>query len=84
MLNFDERGNLKPYECIHSSVDELKDYFVTAIKSETRISNFEKYLKYSADLKQLSGGKSLKQWINGSFVTMKPDPDDIDLVRLSK
>ncbi len=80
MLNFDERGNLKPYQCIHSSLSEMENYFVSSIKSETRKNNFEKYLRYSSDLKRLSGGAELTQWINGSFVTMKAEPEDIDLV----
>ncbi len=80
MLHFDERGNLKPYDCIRSSIDEMKDYFVNAIESETREKNFEKYMRYSSDLKRHSGGRELKQWINGSFVTMKNNPNDIDLV----
>lgn len=82
MLKFDERGNLKPYSCIPSSIDEMSKYFVENIKSETRLDNFERYLWYSNDLKKHSGVYKLKQWINGSFVTMKPNPKDIDIVTL--
>ncbi len=80
MLKFDERGNLRPYSCITSSIEEMSEYFVDRIKSETRQDNFEKYLKYSADLKKYTGAADLKQWVNGSFVTLKTNPNDIDIV----
>lgn len=31
-------------------------------------------------MKELLNDNELLQWIDGSFVTMKPEPDDIDLV----
>ena len=42
--------------------------------------NFENYIRYSNALKRLLQVSSLKQWINGSFVTQVPDPGDIDFV----
>jgi len=80
MLYFDARGNLKPYKPILSSVDEMIKYFVNDIESETRKTNFENYIRYSADLRKHTGGVSLKQWIDGSFVTLKANPKDIDIV----
>ena len=79
MLNFDTRGNLKPYEPINSSIEEFKEYFVNGIPSKTREDNFNKYKRYSDDLKALLNGMPLKQWINGSFVSKKSNPKDIDL-----
>ncbi len=58
----------------------MKAFLVEGIVSDTRVANFDKYIKYSNDLKKLVGGKNLKQWINGSFVTRKINPKDIDLV----
>ena len=80
MLNFDNRGNLKPYSSIPSSINEMMKYFVGDIKSETRKANFDKYIRYSADLKKHAGGFDLKQWVDGSFVTKKANPKDIDVV----
>ena len=80
MLYFDSRGNLTPYIPIQSTLSELKDYFVDKIQSKSRSENFDKYIKYSNDLKDLLGGITLQQWINGSFVTKKNNPKDIDLV----
>lgn len=79
MLIFDSKGNLKPYQPISSNVNNLKKFLIDGITSDSRKLNFEKYIKYSDDLKLLVK-KQLEQWINGSFVTTKINPKDIDLV----
>jgi len=46
-LNFDNYGNLFPYESIEVNLDTLEAYFVTAFpKSTTRKRLFENYLRY--------------------------------------
>jgi hypothetical protein len=80
MLHFDNKGHLKPHGTITSTIEEFKKILVDDIKSETRQTNYEKYIRYSNDLKKLSGGDNIRQWINGSFVTQKANPQDIDLV----
>ncbi|CAN5178406.1 hypothetical protein BH09BAC5_BH09BAC5_22230 [soil metagenome] len=80
MINFDSRGYLKPYEPISSNVKELKKYFVDEFDSEIRLAHFHNYTRYSNDLKKLLGGIPLRQWINGSFVSKKTNPKDIDFV----
>jgi hypothetical protein len=81
MLNFDRRGNLTPSGLISSNIPELENYFVNNIQSNTRSNNYQKYRKYSDDLKNLVGGQILRQWINGSFVNSRNrNPRDIDLV----
>jgi hypothetical protein len=79
MLQFDFKGYLKPYQPIPCKVSDLKFHFVDEIQSVTRKLNYEKYVKYSHDLRMVVG-EGLKQWINGSFVTKKTNPKDIDLV----
>jgi hypothetical protein len=79
MLHFDSKGNLKPYQQIHSNIQDLKTYFVDNIASNTRLDIYNKYIRYSNDLKNLIG-KELMQWVNGSFVTQKTNPKDIDLI----
>jgi hypothetical protein len=79
MLNFDSKGNLKPYKPILCGVKDLKEHLVDNIESTTRKDNYDKYIKYSSDLKALTGCE-IKQWINGSFVTQKINPKDIDLI----
>jgi hypothetical protein len=80
MLKFDSRGNLTPYEKIPSTTNEMRNFFVESIQSRTRKVIFEKYVNYSDALKSLLEGAHLQQWINGSFVTKKINPSDIDLV----
>jgi len=80
MLTFNDSGLLIPDTVIVSSVIELKQIFVENISSHSRIENFEKYIAYSNALVKLLGVNSLRQWINGSFVTQIQNPNDIDLV----
>lgn len=81
MIQFDDKGFLFPSRNITCTVDELKQYFVDAIPSETRLPNFEKYIHYSNELKKVLKVGNLQQWINGSFVTLNTaNPKDIDLV----
>lgn len=48
--------------------------------SQTRRTLFRRWEAYNQQLKNKLGGISLTQWLNGSFVTSKRDPTDIDLV----
>lgn len=79
-LDFDEFGNLTPYEVIETDLATLEAYFVTAFpKSETRKRLFENYLRYIYRF-QDEVFPIFEQWINGSFVTQKENPKDIDIV----
>jgi len=80
MLSFDLKGLLTPNTNIVASVTELKQYFVDAIPSDTRQKNFDKYIYYSTELKNILNVESMLQWINGSFVTNTKNPKDIDLI----
>ncbi|HLG02636.1 MAG TPA: hypothetical protein VI731_03515 [Bacteroidia bacterium] len=84
MLSFNSKGHLKPSGLIHSTIDEMKEILVDGFDSETRLVHFQNFLKYSHELKQLLGGMKLTQWIDGSFVTKKLNPKDIDLVTFVK
>lgn len=79
-LNFDIRGNLHPYEIIQVSFKDFKKVFVDSFESDsTRQRLFEKYLVYLNDLQQILGADFF-QWIDGSFVSTKYNPKDIDLL----
>lgn len=80
MLKFDSKGLLKPYLPIPCKISDLKTYFVDGIQSITRKPNYDNYIRYSNDLKILLGDIQIKQWVNGSFVTKKTNPKDIDLI----
>ena len=80
MLVFNSKGYLVPNTNIISDLSELETEFVSNIISDKRISLFANYLQYSKELKSYLDGAALLQWIDGSFVTKKKDPGDIDLV----
>jgi hypothetical protein len=80
MLRFNSNGLLVPDHNIKSNVNELEDIFVKSIKTNKRIELFSNYINYSNSLKELCNDVNLIQWIDGSFVTQKAEPKDVDLV----
>lgn len=80
MLHFNAKGFLIPNLNISSSLEELESEFVDNIDSERRRHLFTKYVEYSNLLKSKLTESSLLQWIDGSFISKKSDPADIDIV----
>ena len=80
MLNFDDKGFLIPDNSIRTSLDDFEQIFVKNIPTQERKTHYQSYLNYSKKLKALCGNVELLQWIDGSFVTKKEKPNDIDLV----
>jgi len=80
MLQFNSKGLLIPNTNIKSNISELEKEFVTSLNNQHRTELFQKYINYSDSLKSVLSDISLLQWIDGSFVTKKPNPEDIDLV----
>lgn len=81
-LKFDIRGNLRPYEKIELTLDEFKENFVEPFeKTSSRHEIFENYIRYVEEFKEEITPK-FKQWIDGSFVTNKISPRDIDIVNI--
>lgn len=79
-LRFEENGNLYPYEAIITDLSTFKVFFVDNFPhSITRRELYANYLRYNSELKNLLGIDFI-QWINGSFVTTKENPNDIDFV----
>ena len=76
MLNFDENGYLTPHAAVESNLVEMRE---TLIFTAHRRRLFDQYLAFVADLQRLDIG-NFTQWIDGSFVSRKPYPNDIDLV----
>lgn len=61
------------------AIDQIEEDFVTQFPhSSTRKAIIEGYKKHSSELKDVV--KEYVQFIDGSFVTNKNDPGDIDLV----
>ncbi|WP_305951941.1 DUF6932 family protein [Emticicia oligotrophica] len=80
MLQFDSNGNLHPPQIIETDFNTFKKIFVDTVEgSRTRTLIFEQYLDYINDLKALLNAP-FYQWIDGSFVSKKKNPNDIDLV----
>lgn len=80
MLVFNPSGLLIPDNIIISDLAELKKEFVEGIPSAKRMDIFNRFLKYNEDLQKVLGFCGFVQWIDGSFVTKKVNPGDIDLV----
>jgi hypothetical protein len=76
MLQFDATGFLIPAEPIMSNLIDMETNFVF---NERRERLFKTYLEFSESLKKMEIG-SYFQWIDGSFTTQKPFPNDIDIV----
>ncbi|GAB4011336.1 hypothetical protein GCM10028808_24540 [Spirosoma migulaei] len=80
VLNFTNRGLLTPNEAIEVSTSIFYDRFVEAFStSKTRAVLFNEWIKYNQLLRS-EIGQDFVQWVNGSFVTLKQNPKDIDLV----
>ncbi|MCH8317379.1 MAG: hypothetical protein IIA88_02590 [Bacteroidetes bacterium] len=81
-ISFDQRGNLKPYNIIELDIEEFQKYFVQEFRNSiTREIIFDDYLTYINDFKK-DVTPNFIQWINGSFVTGKENPKDIDFLTI--
>lgn len=79
-LNFDQHGYLKPYQVIVCDMATLEKHFVSAFPfSVTRQRLWEHYREYVRDLKA-NITEHFTQWLDGSFITQAPNPNDIDIV----
>ena len=79
MITFDEHGYLiKHYDL---NISQFKELFVDKWSRETstRYAIFEIFEKYLTDF-QTTITPDFDMWIDGSFVTQKSNPQDIDFV----
>ncbi len=81
-LSFDMRGYLKPSGKNPMSFEAFEALFVKPFEeTSSRKSIFEDYRKFLLDFRaQVT--TNFTQWINGSFVSNKENPADIDFVTL--
>lgn len=76
--NFDINGNL-PKGRFRPSMLEFENKFIQNFpNSTTRQAIFLGYKEYCKNVASLN--VATKQWINGSYITQKENPDDIDLI----
>ena len=79
-LEFDTNGNLKPYEVVACDLQTLESVFVDYFpNSESRRKLFNNYLRYIHEFRSRIT-RHFTQWINGSFISQKENPNDIDFV----
>jgi hypothetical protein len=79
-FRFNSRGFLMPYQKINSSIEEIQDVFVEQQPySETRRLIFDNYLAYLVDFKRYIT-PNFTHWLDGSFTSLKPNPNDLDFV----
>jgi hypothetical protein len=80
-MTFDEYGYLTPYEIIEIDLETFEQTFVKAFEnSDTRPVIFGAYLEYLNQLQEILGDGRFYQWTDGSFITQKQNPRDMDFV----
>jgi hypothetical protein len=80
MLSFDTNGFIVPYAAVACTIDTLYDQFVSRFPiSSTRATLFHEWTKYNRLLRR-EVGVDFEQWIDGSFISSKLNPKDIDVV----
>ena len=72
--DFDENGNL-PFKIYRCTLDEFENKFVVGL-SEKRLKIMDYYKKHLDSIKNCD--YTLNHWIDGSFVSNKENPNDID------
>ncbi len=79
-FSFDKNGNIVPYEIHPVSISELEVEIVKPFfKSRTRKKIVEGHGNYILEIFQILENNFF-QWLDGSFVTQKLDPNDIDVI----
>jgi hypothetical protein len=79
-MEFDLIGHLAPYTVIPATFEAFEKLLVQSFPSNsTRYTIVEGYKRYLTRLKTLLNS-NFHQWIDGSFVTDKMNPNDIDIV----
>jgi len=79
-LVFDNNGYLQPYQPIEVDLETFKFNFVDSFpNSKRRKWLFDNYLRFLYSF-QDDVFTYFEQWINGSFISQKQNPKDIDIV----
>ncbi|MBI1226755.1 MAG: hypothetical protein GC192_16085 [Bacteroidetes bacterium] len=79
-LTFNSHGLLTPQEAIPADLEMVKLNFVDAFpKSKTRARLYENLIQFNETL-QKEVFPWYEMWVNGSFVTKKQNPKDVDVV----
>ncbi|WP_273215029.1 DUF6932 family protein [Runella zeae] len=77
---FDQYGYLTPYDVIPTDFETFEQVFVKGFSEMSKRQQwFDNYLAYMNSLKQVIG-TGFVQWVDGSFVSQKFNPNDIDFL----
>jgi hypothetical protein len=80
--SFDMRGYLKPYGRNKVSLEKFKEIFVNAFDhTSSRHEIFESYVEFLTEFRA-NVTVNFTQWVNGSFVSKKQNPNDLDFLTL--
>ena len=80
LVDFDLIGHLAPYTVIPSTFEAFEGLLVQPFPTHsTRFSLLDGYKRYLERLKTVLN-VNFYQWVDGSFVTEKMNPNDIDIV----
>ncbi len=80
MLSFDKRGNLQPPQKTVLDIPTFESHFVDKFKiSNTRKRLWENFKEFSKKI-QREVAPQFSVWVDGSFVSLKIDPRDLDAV----
>lgn len=80
LFSFDQNGFIKPYTKITCDLLTLEKIFVDQFPSSiTRKRLFINYLRYIENFQSKVSNRFV-QWIDGSFISQKENPKDIDFV----
>jgi len=81
-LTFDIRGNLYPPKRIILNPNQLELFFVKSFKEDSsRHKIFINYVEFVQDFKK-EITPNFTHWIDGSFISSKKNPNDIDFVTI--
>lgn len=78
-MEFDNFGNLHPYDIIEAELNIIEELFVTSfVESMTRKTLFSDFHLFLNEIKSIVENGTL--WLDGSFITLKKNPRDIDIL----
>ena len=80
MIVLNSRGLVVPSSNIRSTLQELATVFVRNTPTVQRKELFNRYIQYMDALYSIFDDVPFVQWIDGSFTTTVPRPNDIDIV----
>ena len=79
-LSFDEKGYLNPYELIPTDLATIETILVEPFSaSVSRRKVFDAFVVYVEEFRK-AVSSPLEIWVNGSFTTLKLNPNDVDFV----